>query len=185
MKQQYIYLVFTKTGTWLSRTLNFFENSDYIHVSLGLDNPLNNLYSFGRTNPSNPFSGGFVVEDLSEGIYKRFEDTSLCIYRLKVTEKQYYILRKKISPFIISKHSYRYNFIGLFGLWFNLPVNRSFHFFCSQFVSLALTQAGIYRPKKAFGLIKPCDLLQIKALELVYKGTIKSYINEKSYAIEA
>ena len=95
MKQQYIYLVFTKTGTWLSRTLNFFENSDYIYVSLGLDNPLNNLYSFGRTNPSNPFSGGFVVEDLSEGIYKRFEDTSLCIYRLKVTEKQYYILRKK------------------------------------------------------------------------------------------
>lgn len=77
----------------------FFENSDYIHVSLGLDNPLNNLYSFGRTNPSNPFSGGFVVEDLSEGIYKRFEDTSLCIYRLKVTEKQYYILRKKNLTF--------------------------------------------------------------------------------------
>ena len=63
MKQQYIFLVFTKTGTWLSRTLNFFENSDYIHVSLGLDNPLNNLYSFGRTNPSNPFSGFSIFEE--------------------------------------------------------------------------------------------------------------------------
>ncbi len=185
MKHKYIYLVFTKTGTWLSKTLNFFESSEYIHVSLGLDNPFNNLYSFGRTKLNNPFSGGFVIEDLSKGLYKRFENAPICVYRLKVTEKQYEMLQKEISTFLIAQQDYRYNFIGLFGVWFNYPINRNSHFFCSQFVSLTLTHAGIYNPKKTLGLIKPCDLLKIKSLELMYRGTIKEYINEKSYVIEA
>ncbi len=181
MKQNYIYLVFTKTGTWLSRTLNFFENSDYIHVSLGLNNQSSNLYSFGRTNPGNPFSGGFVIEDLSKGIYERFDETSLCVYRLRITERQYYILKKKITPFLKSKGTYKYNFIGLFGLWFNLPINRQFHFFCSQFVSLILTQAGIFKSNKPFGLVKPCDLIEIEGMELLFKGPLKSYLSEKNY----
>ena len=55
-----IYIMLSFTGTILSRIVKVVTLKEYSHVSVALDLEFNSLYSFGRINPKNPFSGGFV-----------------------------------------------------------------------------------------------------------------------------
>lgn len=64
METKYIYLIFSKTGTWLSNLISIITKSPYTHVALSFDDKFNSLYTFGRVNPNNPFSGGFTIESL-------------------------------------------------------------------------------------------------------------------------
>ncbi len=175
MQDQYIYLVFSKTGTWLSRLINLFSDTKYVHSSISFDPTFREMYSFGRTNPNNPFSGGLVEENLHEGVYKKFSNSECLIYRVKVTEEQLTYLKKEISAFLAEKDKYRYNFLGLFGVLMNRPLKRRHHYFCSQFVYEILIKSKIFNLNKAPELVKTTDLFLIKNKELVYKGYIKQY----------
>ena len=57
-----IYIVLTHSGTALSKIIKGFTKDEFSHVSISLDKELNEMYSFGRLNPYNPFWGGFVHE---------------------------------------------------------------------------------------------------------------------------
>lgn len=177
MRNRYIYLIFSKTGTWLSKTINIFVESKYVHVSISLDNTFNEMYSFGRTNPDNPFSGGLVKEDLRGGVYKKFSDSECLIYKVRIKEQQYQLLKKELKPFLENQKKYRYNLLGLFGVLLNIPCKRENYYFCSQFVSELLIKSKIYNADKIPELVKPADLLQIKNKEFVYEGFINGYDN--------
>lgn len=175
MSEKYIYLVFSKTGTWLSRILSFLSETKYIHASISLDFSFRKMYSFGRTNPNNPFSGGFANESLYDGVYKKFAGSECLIYRVRITQEQYDSLIQEISFFINEKEKYKYNFIGLFGILLNMPIKRKNHYFCSQFVSEVLIKSGIYQSDKSPELIKTNELLLIENMELVYQGFANQY----------
>jgi hypothetical protein len=176
MGDKYIYLIFSRTGTWLSKVISIFTEGKYTHTSISFDNNFNKLYSFGRTNPSNPLSAGFVEENLHDGVYKKFKGSICVIYRVKVTESQYTNLQHQIENFISFRKEYKYNFVGLFGVLFNKPLKRKKHYFCSQFVSEVLINSGIFNSDKLPELIKPTDLASsLDNKELVYEGLINSY----------
>ena len=65
-EDQDIYLVFSKTGTILSRILRNFSKTKYVHSSISLDSEFTQMYSFGRKNPYNPFSGDSSLNPLIE-----------------------------------------------------------------------------------------------------------------------
>lgn len=46
-----IYIILTFTGTALSRIIKFATKVEFAHVSIALDEELNEMYSFGRINP--------------------------------------------------------------------------------------------------------------------------------------
>jgi len=175
MEEQYIYLVFSKTGTWLSRVLNIFLATKYVHSSLSFDSTLQEMYSFGRTNPNNPFSGGLVKENLRGGVYKKFRESECLIYRIAVTDHQLDHLKKDLAAFLTEKDKYRYNFLGLFFAFFNKPFKRRHHYFCSQFVSELLINSHIFELDKVPELVKTTDLFQIENKELVYCGYINQF----------
>ena len=50
-----IYIVLTHSGTALSKIIKGFTKDEFSHVSISLDKELNEMYSFGRLNPYNPF----------------------------------------------------------------------------------------------------------------------------------
>ncbi|GAB6085765.1 hypothetical protein [Alkaliphilus crotonatoxidans] len=175
MQDQYIYLVFTKTGTWLSRLINLFSDTKYVHASISFDPTFREMYSFGRTNPNNPFSGGLVEENLHDGVYKKFSHSECLIYRVKVSGKQMTFLKKEIEIFLAQKEKYRYNFLGLFGVLLNKPLKRRHHYFCSQFVYEILIKSNIFKLNKAPELVKTTDLFLIENKELIYKGYIRQY----------
>ena len=92
-----IYIILTHTGTVLSRIIRCYTKDEYSHVSIALDKNLENMYSFGRLNPYNPFFGGFVHEKVNEGVYKRFKNTKTCIYSLEIEDSKYRKIEKTIN----------------------------------------------------------------------------------------
>lgn len=126
MKSKSVYLLFTDTGSYLSRLIHLYTHEPLNHVSIALDRELTEVYSFGRKQPNNPFIGGFVKED----IFSPYLNQSRCeIYELKVTEKEYEYIKTFIQHIEIDKEKYRYNFIGLFGVMMKIKITRQTAFF--------------------------------------------------------
>lgn len=171
-QELYIYLVFSKTGTWLARTLKYFSDTVYVHSSIGFDDAFTEMYSFGRINPNNPFSGGFVRENLFEGVYKKSAKSACKIFKLPVTQKQYEGLKADIEYFYKDRHKYRYNFLGLFGVLLNRPFSRKNHYFCSQFVYTLLKKHDLLSFEKEPELVQTTDLFEIENMSLIYEGLI-------------
>jgi len=171
-KDKYIYIMLSDTGTWLSRLVKKYTDAPYNHVSIGLDASFNHLYSFGRKIPDNPFSGGFVKEDVIKGTYRRFPDTSCIIYQLPVTDKQSRKLNKLIRRFAKKGDKYTYNFIGLFAVAIDKPLKRKASYFCSQFVAEVLARTDIYHFEKESCLVKPADFHHIPCIQKVYEGKL-------------
>ena len=71
-----IYIILTHTGTTLSKIIKNYTKDEFSHVSISLDKDLNEMYSFGRLNPYNPFWGGFVHEGINFGTFKRFKNAT-------------------------------------------------------------------------------------------------------------
>lgn len=180
MENKYIYLVFTKTGTWFSKVLDFFEPSDYIHSSLSLTEDLNTLYSFGRKNPNNPFSGGFAIENLEAGVFSKNKNIALSIYKIKVTADQYDLISDMIDGFLLHKNDYKYNMIGLFGFFINKPIKRENHYFCSQFVSEILVNSKVVSLNTPSCLTRPSDLIDAYPNNLMYKGYTGEFSKAKN-----
>ena len=172
MNNRYIYLVFSKTGTWLSRLISAVSDIRYPHASLSFNSSFTEMYSFGRLDPDNPFSGGFVVENLHDGLFSRFSSCRCMILRIKVTEEQYRALQDYIAEFSKEKEKYKYNFLGLYGILLNKPIKRKNYYFCSQFISEALIKSKVLEHEKAPELTRTDDLYSIKNKELLYEGLV-------------
>ncbi|MCF0148031.1 MAG: hypothetical protein HUJ77_06485 [Clostridium sp.] len=175
MSKKNIYLVFSNTGTVLSRCINYYTKDKYVHVSLSFDNTFEKMYSFGRIFPSNPFIGGLVEENLRDGVYKKFQNSQCVIYKIEVTNKQYILLRNELELFLQDQDKYRYSLLGLIGVVINRPIKRNNRYFCSEFISHLLIKSEIYDSDKIPSLIKPSDLLSIDDKEFVYEGLTHKY----------
>ena len=179
LKTKHIYLVFSKTGTWLSRLIGFVIKTPYTHVALTFDDKFDTLYTFGRVNPDNPFSGGFTIESLNAGVYKKSSSTYCGIYKMQITSKQLNKLKEELDKFIHSNINYKYNFLGLITLLFGKPLERKTHYFCSQFLTILLDKSDIWHSPKHSGLTRPTDLLLIEDKELVFKGPVQNVNSAK------
>ncbi len=175
MENKTIYIMLSYTGTILSKIVKVATNREFSHVSIGLDLYLDELYSFGRVNPKNPFSGGFVKEELNSGVYADFDTTECTIYSINVSEEKYDKLKYYLHSFYKKKEEYGYNLFGLFGMVFNKPINRENKYFCSQFVASALKYADIYDFKKDPGLVYPHDFSEIPNINHIYTGKLNLY----------
>lgn len=185
IRSMYIYLVFSKTGTWLSRILKFFVKTKYVHVSIALDEDLSKMYSFGRVNPDNPFSGGFVEESFSTGVYKKNRNCECIVYRIKITAEQHQLLEEEINAFLAKQESLRYNFIGLFTAGMKIKLKRERYYFCSQFVSELLIKINVLNDNNPPEMIRPTDLLTIETKEIVYQGFVWDYGTAMRQAISS
>ena len=172
-------MVYSKTGSILSRAISLFSETDYVHASISFDDSFTHLYSFGRKKPYNPFSGGFVVETFFGGTYSRFPRSECYITTLEITEEQYNSLKKELETFMQQKDHYKYNFLGLFGALLNIPVKRKNYYFCSQFVSEMLIKSGIYLSSKPPELIRPDDLFNIENQQFYYSGFVNQCLSFK------
>ena len=85
-------------------------------------------------------------------------------------------MRKRIYHFHTHAHLYKYNFIGMFPVLFNIQWNRKNHYFCSQFVNDILEYGNIHLFDKPSVLITPADFKNNKQLSLVYEGLLSNYL---------
>ena len=169
-----IYIVLSQTGTILSRIIKFYTKQMYNHVSIALDENLEELYSFGRLNPYNAFIGGFVKEGIHTGTFARFSKTVAEVYSLEVTENEYQKIKDEIKNIQDNKEKYKFNIAGMFLVSIHKKIERKNCFYCAEFVKHILKQAGV-DVKVLPDLIKPGDFSLIPELNLEYSGYLKYF----------
>lgn len=182
MKQ--IYIVLTHTGTALSTIIKYYTKDEFSHVSISLDEELEEMYSFGRLNPYNPFCGGFVHESIKNGTFKRFKNTRTEIYSLNIEDEQYNKLVKIINHFKMNTQKYSFNILGLACVSIKRKIRRKNNFYCAEFVKHVLKSAGITSVAELPEIIKPEDFKKIEGLQLEYKGLLKKYIKRNKPKIK-
>ncbi|KAB8125770.1 hypothetical protein F9U64_21685 [Gracilibacillus oryzae] len=170
-----VYLLFTDTGTFFSKMINLFTKSKLNHASISFDEALTKVYSFGRKQPYNPLSGGFVKENVRAPFFRK---STCAIYQLSITEEIYELLFDRVKKMEQETDDYRYNLLGVIGVLFNREWQRDRAFFCSEFVATMLREAGIYTEEKPACLTKPQDLKEWHELTLIYHGDLIVYLQK-------
>lgn len=169
-----VYVILTNTGTLFSKTIKLFTRDALNHASIAFDSELNEVYSFGRLHQQNPFLAGFVKENMRGQL---FEQSDCALYRCRVNESNYVKMRDLIQHMEKNRDLYRYNFLGVVGVLFNIQMKREYSYFCSQFVASVFEESGVHLLNKSSLLVTPGDLETTTKLELVYEGALQSYIS--------
>lgn len=172
-----IYIILTHTGTLLSNIIKTYTKDEYSHVSIALDEKLEEMYSFGRLKPYNAFIGGFVHEKVNEGTFKRFRRTKTMVYSITVEDERYEKIKNKIKQMEQEKETYKFNIWGLFAVSIHKKIKAPRTFYCAEFVKYVLEEAGIKLELPE--IIRPEDFKQIPNKKIVYKGLLRNYKNKE------
>ena len=172
MDKETIYLVFTDTGTNLSRIINYYTKQSLNHVSIAFDGDLSEVYSFGRIEPKNPFSGGFVRENIQSEFLK---NANCAVYSYDISKTEAREILDNIKKIEESQADYRYNFIGLIGIMLQVEIRRKNAFFCSEFVATMLTDVKAINLSKPNCFITAQDIRKEISMQLVYEGKLSDY----------
>lgn len=172
MDDCYIYLFLSRTGTVLSNIIHKITGDEYVHISLSLDDTFKKMYAFGRSSFT---KGGLVTEDIHTGIFNHFKEARCLVHKIPVTKKQFLNLQQELNTFMAEQNKYKFSFLGLIGLHFNIYYKREHYYFCSQFIGELLNRSGIYNTSKLPEFMKPSDFLEIENKEFFYEGLICEY----------
>ena len=175
---KYIYIILSQTGSVVSKWLKTFTKDEYNHVSISLDNKLDEMCSFGRYYAYFPFWGGFVKESTSKGSLKRFKDTKSLIIKVLVNEENVNGVRLKINEMFASKRKYRYDMLGVVLAKFGKNKKRKYRYYCSEFVKEILIENNILNREECPEIMKPIDFKNIKGGEIIYEGNLHSYVKD-------
>ncbi|ADU31037.1 hypothetical protein [Evansella cellulosilytica] len=170
-----VYILLTDTGTVFTKTIKQYTKAPYNHSSIAFDEHLLELYSFGRKNPRNPLYAGFIKEDILNGTYKLYPQTTCSVYEIIVTDRQIEKMKRMIGLFERKKDQMIYNIFGVIGVALREPLEPRGSYFCSQFVSELLERAGIKLWNKIPALVTPDDFRRSDKTKLVYEGLLLDY----------
>lgn len=178
-----IYLIISHTGTLLSRIIRRLTGDKYTHASIGFEENLNEMYSFGRVYPRNPLIGGFVKESPHYGTMKRFRLADIVILKIPVPNEKFSEINDYITNMYRNRDKYHYNYVGLFLAKFGIHRQRKNHFYCSEFVKDILKRFDLVAKNEFNGVVRPAELLHMKRGEVIYRGKLcnyaLTYVNKK------
>lgn len=172
-----IYIILTYTGTNLSKIIKYYTKDEFSHVSIALDPKLNQMYSFGRLKPYNPFNAGFVHERINKGTYRRFYNTRTKVYSLEVNDEQYEKIKDTIEYIKQIRRTYKFNILGLLAVGFRIKIRMKHSFYCAEFVKYLLEESKIENNLPE--LVRPENFKEIKNIKLEYDGYLRTYKNNE------
>ena len=170
-----MYLVISQSGSIVSRIIKFLTSAPYNHVAISLNKELKPMYSFARVKPWNPVIGGYVAESPGRGTLKRFPDTKVIVLELKVTEKQFKNIKHKLRMMLKYRKRYRYNYLGLFLAYVNIPYKGNHRYYCSEFVQEVLTDNHVEGYTELSGIVQPIHFLNYPHAKVIYHGKLTDY----------
>ncbi|WP_086313339.1 hypothetical protein A5821_000824 [Enterococcus sp. 7F3_DIV0205] len=171
-----IYILLTRSKTYISRLIHLATSDDYTHVSISFDKTLTQFYSFGRKHTHFPLPAGLVQESLTNCFFGYHKDMPCALYELKVPKSVFAHAMKEVQRMITEKGQYRYSIIGLVCCKFSIPYQRKKYYFCSQFVAEILEKSqAVVLPKPA-ELIRPVDYMNIAIGDCLFTGKISELV---------
>lgn len=172
MEGRTVYILLTRSGTWFSRLIHLATQDQYTHASIGLDGPSGPFYSFARKFEHFALPAGLVEEQVGPEVQEKRREVPCCLYELTVSQETYSQLRRRLSCMYAQREEYHYSVLGTLACWFNLPLQRRHHYFCSQFVAELLQDCGAAELPKPPALLRPSDLCRVNGLRAVHQGCI-------------
>lgn len=171
-----IKIVLTQSNTIISKTLKGFSKKPYNHISISFVDDCSTMFSFGRKITWFPLVGGFVKENINSGVFKMHPETKCKIYKLEVTDDDYNLIVARLNRFLSEPNHFRYSFLNLLLMYFQIPFQRKYHYVCSSFVTYLLH--GIIPLEKEISLVTPYDYDNLN-LKAVYEGTLHDYVKKQ------
>lgn len=171
--QTAVYVVLTATGTWFSKTIQWFTKDELNHASISFDLELRDVYSFGRKKLRNPLFAGMIRENLRDPFYSAAE---CAIFRLPVSEDEYRRVRVRVDAMMAERDRYGYSLLGLAGVLLGRKLHRKNTFFCSHFVASVLEDTAFYRFGKPSCFVTPGNLEQAYRSYEIYRGKLSGYL---------
>ncbi len=175
-----IYVVLTKSGTYLSKFIHVITRADYTHASMSFEDKLQPLYSFSRFQAFPPLPAGLHSEGFDVGIYGKYPHIPCAVYKIEVEEEIYQKAKNEVEKMLENADYYRFNIIGLWLCGCRIPLTRKRYYFCSQFVSHILKNSNAVELPHRPSLMRPNDYTKIESLECVFKGRLnelKEHLN--------
>lgn len=167
-----VYVLVSRTDTFLARIIRFATAAKYNHTSICLSPDLDTFYSFARRRMYNPLIAGFIIEKPNAGILGRCGDMPCLLYALDVSDEAYASQTAVIDTCLEDYDLYRYNFLGVPLTMMGIPLERKHHYMCSQFVAFMLRLTGACTLPRPVSLMKPMHFTEILELRLVYEGAL-------------
>ena len=132
------------------------------------------MYSFGRTNPYNPFHGGFVQESPAYGTFKRFKNTKVLVLETEIASDAYTELGQLIQQMMTERAIYHYNYWGLFLAALRIPVKKRNSYYCSEFVKAMVVRMNLPGVEEIPAIVKPMHFLTVPH-KTVFEGKLREY----------
>ena len=172
MGKSFIYLLFTKSNTLMSKAVSALTSDEYTHVSVCVDENLSDFYSFGRRRPCFMLPAGFTKESVYGGLYLRDESIPCKLVRIQTGEKKVDRAKAILDFFYAHRFQYKYSIIGTILCRVGITCHRDHHRFCSQFVSELLQECDIMTDGREPALTRPSQLdRELRAYRL-FEGDI-------------
>lgn len=171
-----VYIMLSKTDTIFCSLIQRYTKEPYAHVSLLFSDDFKFGYSFSRKKVKNPFLGGLMKEDYFKWV-EAFPETDCLMYELEITSKQHQALITIVDRFYSKQQQYKYNLPGVIGNLFHIKIAPKNRYFCSQFVSTVLEEAGILSFDKDPLFVTAIDFKNHPRLNLIYEGSLMALLH--------
>ncbi|MBQ8741700.1 MAG: hypothetical protein IJY79_09165 [Clostridia bacterium] len=172
-----LYIVISQTGTILSRILKLFTGAEYNHASVSLSSDLQQMYSFGRLHPYNPFWGGFVKESPNTGTFKRFYKTKAVVLAVDIDEEKYIELCEFLRKMHLQRRNYSYNYLGVCLAAFRITYRRRNCYYCSEFVRDMLLKGEVNGAEMLKSIVQPIHFFTLPHKKL-FVGRLSEYSDD-------
>lgn len=174
-----IYILLTKSDTWVSKIIKLTTDDRYTHASISFDESLQPLYSFSRKYVNAPLPTGLRTEPLTKGFFQKYQYIPCALYELQVSDEVYWTARRQVEHMMEDAPSYRFSVIGLILCRLNIPFHRERRYFCSEFASEVLSRSKALRLPKEPSLMRPNDYTKISALSCRFEGRLNLLLQMK------
>ena len=172
MKQ--VYILLSRTGTVPSKAIHLFTRKKYTHASISILPAVDKFYSYGRRRLHNIFVGGFISEDINNGVFARFSEGDCELFALDISNESYHKIEKLLTFYIDNYDKCTYNFKAIVPMYIGIEQKLKLKMTCSQFVATLLDFSGACVLPRHRSLMHPVDFLKIKEMRSIYKGKIKN-----------
>lgn len=169
-----LYIVLSQTGTVLSRILKFVTGAKYNHVSVSVSEDLEQMYSFGRRNPYNPFWGGFVLESPYSGTFNRFRKTKVAVLAVEISAERYAEICEILPQMYSHRENYHYNYLGLYLAAIHIKREKDHCYYCSEFVKAICRECGVDGADQLPPIVQPIHFMDLPHT-VVYCGKLREY----------
>ncbi len=176
-----IYLLLTRSQTFVSRAIHLATDDPYTHVSIAFESDLSCLYSFARRYAALPLPAGLVEEHLHRGFWRRHGSVPCALLKLEVEDAVYEKARKQVAQMMKKAKSYHYSVVGLALCRMQIAHQRRRHYFCSQFVGEVLQNSGALCLPKPPSLMRPVDFDLLPSAVCLFRGQLWQLSGQKGY----